>query len=352
MKKIYLAILIFTTLLVLGACGSKQESEHVADKKQDSISVEVMELKQSSYISEFESTGTFTTDDEVYLSFQTGGIIESILVKESDYVKKGQLLAQLNLTHIKAQHEQALIAYEKSQRDYQRVKNLYSDSVATLEQMQNTASLMDLAKQQLISAEYALKNSSIYATESGFVLRKMANPGQVVGAGNPVLMVNGAGKNNWMLRVPVSDKHWSRIQIGDEAKVEIEALNLYSLSAKVKRKSEMADPYTGTFLIDVELLEENKQLAAGMIGKVVIESNKQQKVWSLPYESLLDADGKRADLFVLVNGNQAKRVSVEISNIDKNTVQISKGLDAFEYLISKGNAYLKDGSLVTISKKQ
>jgi hypothetical protein len=95
-----------------------------------------------------------------------------------------------------------------------------------------------------------------------------------------------------------------------------------------------------------------KQLAAGMIGKVVITSNKEVKIWNLPYESLLDADGKHAEVFVLLDGNRAKRVAVEIQNVDKNTVQISKGLEQYQFLISKGNAYLKEGSLVTIAKKQ
>jgi RND family efflux transporter MFP subunit len=250
MKKIYLAILVFTILLVFGACGTQQEPSS-KQQNQDKIAVEVIELKQSNFISEIESTGTFTTDDEAYLSFQTGGIIESILVKESEYVQKGQLLAQLNLTQIKAQYEQASIAFEKSKRDYQRLKNLFHDSVATLEQLQNTGSLMELAKQQLVSADYALKNSSIYAPKSGYILKKMANPGQVVGPGNPVFMVNGAGQHNWLLRVPVSDKHWSKIQIGNVALVDIDALNLKSVSANVLRRSEIADPYTGTFLIDI-----------------------------------------------------------------------------------------------------
>ncbi|MGY0039503.1 biotin/lipoyl-binding protein [Pedobacter sp. NJ-S-72] len=88
-----------------------------------------MKLNQESSNATIAVSGQFTTDDEVLLSFKTGGIINSLLVKEGDAVKKGQLLATLNLTEINAQVQQTQLSYEKAKRDYQRTKNLYSDSV-------------------------------------------------------------------------------------------------------------------------------------------------------------------------------------------------------------------------------
>ena len=75
-----------------------------------------------------QTSGLFTTDDETYLAFKTGGIIEKIYVKEGDAIRKGQLLATLNLTEIEAQVAQARLSFEKAKRDF-RASKIYIKTV-------------------------------------------------------------------------------------------------------------------------------------------------------------------------------------------------------------------------------
>ena len=154
----------------------------------------------------FRVSGQFTTDDEVMMSFKTTGIISKIFVKEGDAIKKGQLLATLNLTEIDASLQQAQLAYEKASRDLQRLNNLYNDSVATLEQVQNAKTTRDLAAQQLNTARFNSQYSEIRAEANGFVLRKLANEGQLVSSGNAVFQTNGAGSGKWILRSGITDQ--------------------------------------------------------------------------------------------------------------------------------------------------
>ena len=111
-----------------------------------------MELKKSSGTQVIKTSGQLTTNDETILGFKTSGIVSSILVKEGDFVKKGQLLATLDLREINALVSQARHGYEKAQRDFRRVQNLYRDSVVTLEQLQNAETGLAVAKEQLEAA--------------------------------------------------------------------------------------------------------------------------------------------------------------------------------------------------------
>ncbi|MFX4370069.1 hypothetical protein ABTA37_20270, partial [Acinetobacter baumannii] len=77
------------------------------------------------------------------------------------------LIATLNLTEINAQVQQAEIAYEKALRDYKRVTNLYKDSVANLEQMQNAKTALDVAQQQVTAANFNKNYSEIKALTDG-----------------------------------------------------------------------------------------------------------------------------------------------------------------------------------------
>lgn len=320
----------------------------------DTIPVQVMPLQQQYANTDIAVSGQFTTDDEVLLSFKTSGIISSLTVKEGDAVKKGQLLASLNPTEINAQLQQAKLAAEKSQRDFQRTQNLYKDSVATLEQLQNAQTTMQQAQQQLEMASFNQQYSQIRAPQDGFILRKLANAGQQVTAGTPVLQTNGAQGNQWMLRAGVSDHEWATMQLNDHARITTAAINGQTLEGVVSRKSEGVDPATGTLTVYITVTGERpRALAAGMFGKAVIQpvhrgTGAGAASWQIPYEALLDGDGNSGYVFVTNDNKTAHKIKVTVAGINKNTVTISDGLQQANALVIAGSAYLTDNSAIRI----
>jgi RND family efflux transporter MFP subunit len=333
------------------SCSHPAAVHQTAD--QDIIPVKVMELKKGNSTAIMAVSGQFTTDDEVMLSFKTGGIISSLSVKEGDAVKKGQLLATLNPTEINAQVQQAQLAVEKATRDYQRVQNLYTDSVATLEQLQNGKTALQQAQQQLKMVSFNRQYSEIRAPKDGYILKKMANPGQQIAAGTAILQTNGAESGKWLLRVGISDRQWSMLRLNDHASIQTTALPGQLLTGVVSRKAEGVDPATGTFTADITLTGKKPQaIAAGMFGKAEIMPSQQtaltQGSWQIPYEALLDGDGNNGYVFVTDDNKTAHKVKVTIAGIDKNTVTVTDGLGNARALIISGSAYLTDNSAITI----
>ncbi|HVI48394.1 MAG TPA: efflux RND transporter periplasmic adaptor subunit [Chitinophaga sp.] len=342
------ALLLPLTLLLF-SCGSKPQQEGIDSTS--IIPVKVMPLARQGGALSITASGQFTTDDEVNLSFKTNGIINNILVKEGDPVHTGQLLATLNLTEIDAQVQQAQLGFEKAQRDYQRTLNLHKDSVATLEQLQNSKTALDIAKQQLSTVQFNRSYSAIRATQDGYVLRKLANAGQFVNAGASVLQINGARNAHWLLRIGVSDKEWAEVKAGDKATVETTSLPGETLPATVVRKSEGVDAQSGTFMIDVQLQgPKPAAIATGMFGRCRITSGNTSGngAWSIPYEALLDGNGSTGYVFITNDNKTAQRIPVTIAGMEKDQVLISQGMEQARALIISGSAYLKDQSSIRI----
>ena len=176
------------------SCSNSNGKNKNIERTSEVIPVRVMAIAQQELQPVIQTSGLFTTDDETNLAFKTGGIIEKMYVKEGDAIRKGQLLAALNLTEIEAQVAQARLSFEKAKRDFNRVENLYKDSVTTLEQFQNARTGMDVASRQLDAANFNRSYSEIRAMNNGFVLRKMASDGQVISSGTTVFQTNGAGQ--------------------------------------------------------------------------------------------------------------------------------------------------------------
>jgi len=347
----YLAIAMLPGLLL--SCGEKTEA--VKRAKTEAIPVKIIPLVSGTSGEMLTASGRFTTNDEVFLSFKIGGVIQKILVQEGDAVKQGQVLAVLNLTEIGAQTQQAALAVEKAQRDLTRAKNLFADSVATLEQVENAETALKLAKQQFNAVQFNKSFSEIRAPRAGYVLRKLANEGMVVEAGTPVLQTNGAHADNWLLRVGISDRQWAMLKVNDRATIETEALPGIPLEGLIQRKSEGVDPATSSFTADIRILSEKPlSIASGMYGKAVISltgssSSDQPDYWSIPFDALLDGDGSTGYVFTTYDGRIARKQKVTIAGMDKDKVLISDGLQNVSKLIVSGSAYLKDSSAITIT---
>ncbi len=344
--KIQYLITLFGLSLLAACAPQKQEQPQKSD---DTIPVKTMEVTKEEFYPSYSVSGQFTTEDESVLSFKNGGIIRTIYVREGDAIKKGQLLATLDMTEIEAITGQAEIVLQKAERDYNRAANLYKDSVATLEQMQNAHTALEIAKKQVANARYNRHTASIYATTSGYVLRKFAQEGQTVGPGTPILQINGASQGKWVLKAGVSDLQWAAISVGDKAVITTDALPNRSIQGTVTARSEGSDPMAGTFWINIRLSgNSHPGIASGLFGKAQISTSHKIPAWTLPFSAMLDSERDKGFVFVLTDSNTVKKIPVTIDHLADDKVIIAHGLEGYHRIILEGNAYLKDGSTVKV----
>ncbi len=344
----YYSLGIIALMMAAGACSSGNHDTGLpgADTV---IPVRVQPLAATDTAGTVMATGTFTTDDETALAFRSGGIIQQLRVKEGESFRKGQLLAAVESTEISTALEQAQLGLEKAERDYRRAQQLYADSVATLEQMEHAKTAFDAAGKDVERVSYQVGHTAITAPFDGHVLQRPANVGQVVGPGTPVMVVASNAKGGWLLKVGVSDRQWSAIQVGNAAAVTTDALPGKALRAEVARKSEGVDPQSGVFNVYLKLADAPvASLASGLFGRATIHLAEASGVWLIPYEALMDGDGGTAYVFVTADGQTARRVAVEVSGIQQDHAVVTAGLDGGGSLIVSGSPYLRDGSPITI----
>jgi len=148
MKVIRFIFLSLSIALISWGCNNNDESAKAAQSNK--IPVKTTPVKQEEIVTLIHTSGKLFSEAEMKLSFKIGGIIEEIFVDEGQQVHKGKLLAKLDQAEIEAQVNQAKNAFEKANRDRDRVYKLYEDSVATLEQLQDATTGLEIVKSNLI----------------------------------------------------------------------------------------------------------------------------------------------------------------------------------------------------------
>lgn len=354
MKKILLTLLVPTLVAVtLFTCAKqeeKNEKQAVPSVDESAVAVNVTTVKEGSYGLPVISTGIISTGTESRLSFKVGGIVSRLLVEEGQSVVRGQLLAALDLTEIDAQVSQAHDALEKSKRDFERIDRLFKDSAATLEQWQNTKTALDVATQGHRVALFNKQYASIHASTSGKVIRKLVNEGELVGPGTPVLMINAAGENDWIVRIGLPDVDWVRIKKGDPAVVKTDAYPGEELAAEVSLINEGTDPMSGLYPVEIKVNPKNRKLASGMIARVEIVPASQQQLKSVPIEAIVEGSGNDAFVFVVADdGRSVRKLPIKIGYLTTTEAMITNGLEGVTEVITGGSAFLTQFSTIKVA---
>ncbi len=335
--------------LALLSC-SEQKPAAQPLQQLETITVKTFAVAQAEGQINISSTGMLTTEREARYAFKIGGVIERVFVEEGASFKKGELLAKLKIDEIEAGYAQAKLGLEKAERDLKRVKQLHNDSVATLEQLQNTQTAYDIAKQQLESVAFNKEYAYIYASSDGFVARKLANEGEIIGGGMPVLAINEKRAEAWLLKVGLADRDWALVQPGDAVEVVLDAFPGQKLAAKVYRKSLAAEMGSGSFVVDIQVDCEGLQPAIGMFGTANIQTNVKRSYQHLPYDALIEADGQHAFVFVPLPNGKVRRQAIEIASFDNGGVQVKSGLEGVSAVVLTNSAFLNENSTINIVK--
>jgi len=353
MKKLLISLLISVSLgLSLLTCSHQEKKETPSAIDESAIAIRLAPVQTGDYSLPVISSGLISTENESKLSFKIGGIISKIYVKEGVDVTQGQLLASLDLTEIDAQVNQAKNNLEKSKRDLERGQRLLKDSAATLEQIQNLQTTFDVAAENFRISSFNRQFSAIHANTSGKVIKKFVSEGELINGGVPVLIINSAAKNDWIVKIGLPDVDWVRVRKGDKAKIYADAYPNDFFEGDLHLINEGADLVTGLYQAEVRVKSGTKKLASGLFAKVEIIPSQRKKLQSVPIESIVEGQGKKAFVFILnPDKKSVKKLPVTIAYLENKNAFILAGLAEVKQVVTSGSAFLTENSVVKVDQQ-
>lgn len=348
-------IVLLTAALAAEGCGRSGAETRLVDR---AVPVRVAPVAVDRVAVPVTATGTLGPKEDVALSFKIGGVVARVLVDEGQRVRAGQLLASLDFGEIDPGVTRTRAGAEKAERDLARARRLYADSVATREQVENAETARDAAQAELDAATFNRRHAAITAPADGVILRRLAEPGELVESGATVLTL-GSRARGQVVRTWLADRDVVRIRTGDRATVRFDAFPDRAFEGRVTEIAAAADPMTGTYRVEIALAagpgagaaaaSPTPALASGLVAAVEIRPAADQSVALVPAESVLEADGTNGVVYTLAADNRsAVRRHVTIAFLSGDRVAIASGLDGVKRIVTEGAAYLDDGSAVEV----
>ena len=331
-KTIYIlvgsAVVLIVALLVLSKTG-------VIGKKDNGTEVEVSKVKEITIIETVSATGKIQPEIEVKISSEVSGEIIDLRVKEGQAVKKGDLLVKINpdlytsgyqrtvsnLSGTKAGLSQADASYKESKANYDRNKILFDKGIISKSDWDKAIAAFEVAKATKESAYYNVQSASatvseakdnlgrtsIYSPESGTISLLNVELGErVLGtqqmAGTELLRV--ANLNNMEVEVDVNENDIVKINVGDSAKVEVDAYLKKEFKGIVtsisnSASTELTADQVTNFKVKVRILKESyldllegktatySPFRPGMTATVDIITTRKEMILGVPISSVV-----------------------------------------------------------------
>lgn len=322
------------------------EEDPTVRKRTKLITTVAAEQKDFSHFVEIQ--GAVKSDDLVDATSEVAGRILSLKAKEGQQVRKGQLIAELDLEQLKKQMAELQTSIDLATTVYERQKRLWDQNIGSEIQYLQAKSDKERLEKSKETLEFQLTKGKVYAPISGLVEREILQSGEIAAPGMPILQILNTSKLKVVADVP--ENLLRSVKLGEMVTIQFPALDL-ERKARVSRIGATIDPANRTFKVEVNLGSAGGGLKPNLLANMMIEDYSVENAVVIPLHLIQQEVGGKD--FVFVVGDEegekvAKKAYVQMGYTYKGEALIEQGLDGSEQLIAEGNRGLTENALVEL----
>lgn len=305
---------------------------------------------------------------------RTDGLVMFVNAGLGDYVQKGQVLARYHADEVRearAQYRTAVAdltrleaASAQAQRKYDRAQKLLSLKAGSVQQVEE-------ARQELVSAQAALKGGQIVidrikdqledylrvpadpppgtpeeladdvpilAPANGYIIEKYVTPGKTVQPATDAFLI-GDLSQVWML-ASVRQEHLAELRVGQPATVTLQGTTGQSFSGKITNLGQELDPTTRVMQVRIVLNNPGNRLRPEMLATAEIPVRERKPVLLVPSDAVQQIDGQDV-VFVRTAADRFTVRPVRTEATAGGKTPIVDGLKAGEQIVVRGSFTLK-----------
>ncbi len=336
------------SLLIIALAGCNRSGEKSQAKTIKFVKVETVGSGIAQNIVAFN--GKVKEKSLTPLSFRVAGPLAKLNVKQGDYVRAGQVIAEIDRRDYELQVQTTKARFTQVESEYKRYKILIEQNKIPENTFEKVKSGYLMAKTAYENAQNQLKDTRLKAPFTGYIYQKYVENFQTVNAGTPIVSLI----DNSLLEAVVSVPE-SQLQLVKNSKtglLTIDNANVNNLPVKLLSVSEktMSD---GLYQVKYSFKNNNnRKVAPGMTAEIAISDNSPGICLSVASAAVFH-EGANTCVWVYNPSSRKvgkRKVSIALDGAD-GRVNIVAGLTPGEQVVTAGVHYLVEGQEVKPIKK-
>lgn len=342
MKTIFKTMFVAAAVIMTAGCGN------TSSKKSEAAEVVVADPTVSVaqvFVREVPQEAVYTSTVQAYvknnIAPQTAGRITKINVEIGDFVKEGQVLAEID----KAQLLQAQLQLQNQEVELQRLKSLYEEGGLSQSDYDAIQLQYNVLKTQV---DNLVENTTLRSPITGVVSARNYDVGDMYAMSMPIFTVEQIVPVK--LLIGVSETDYSKVKKGDSVTVTADAIPGKTFYGKVSRIYPTVDPATRTFTVEVKIDNAYKTLRPGMFARATVNFGSNNNV-VIPDVAVVKQQGSgERFVYVLNEDNTVTYRKVVLGRRLGAEYEVLEGLQDGDKVVIGGQIRLKDGVKVIVNE--
>ncbi len=339
MKTIFRTMFLAGALVMAASCGNSGNKTAQVAVVDDTPTVSVVQVGVQDVPQDVTYTSTVQAFVKNNIVPQGGNRIKKINVEIGDFVKKGQVLAEMDMTQL----QQAELQLANNEIEYNRLKALYEAGGLSKSDLDAIEMAYKVSK---TAYENLLENSILTSPIDGVVTARNYDVGDMYAMSAPLFTVEQIKPVK--LLVAVSESDYSKIKKGDEAVITADAVPGKTFYGKVTRLYPTVDPATRTVTVEVQVANNYNTLRPGMFTRVKLNFGTNKSV-VIPDVAVVKQQGSgERFVYVLNSDGTVNYQPVVLGRRLGAEYEVLEGIQDGAKVVTGGQLRLKDGIKVVV----
>ena len=333
--KLKLFCLLALSILLI-RCG---ENANKKQKFNPVIPVDIMAINVVDGTTQRNYVGSIKSEVRISCSFQFGGTLTDIYVRNGQKVKKGDTIAKVDETTARSLYETTLATLRRAEDGYDRLKQVHEEGGISEVRWVEMETDLEKARQAAVSARKHLDDCTICAPQDGMI--SMGD--RVIGEYLPALeaFCHLIDMHKLIVEFSVPEKEIGMVRIGDEAYADVKALNITNRPVKILDKSIVSNPMGHTYTVKAKIDFTNEEVLPGMVAEVHMSSTASTGI-VIPAQCV-HTMSEGLSVWIVKNAKSYRR-KIEVGDFVKNGVLVTKGLEYGDTIVVLGDHKLYNGA--------
>ena len=343
-----LATVLVVPLATVQTANAEKTNAPKANVRASNVFADTIDTREFS--SRIEALGTLEPKEEVDLTLNDAGQVQSLYFEDGQRIKKGKTLLSLAQSEQRAlvEAEEAMVAEAQQQLD--RVNRLIIKRAVSQSEVEEAQRDLDSAKAQLRAVQSRQRDRSLKAPFDGVLGFRQVSVGAYVQPGDVVAHLVDDSEMNVEFTVPSTVMRYLKVGTSIEALTDDYPSERFK--GTIQSIDNAIDPVTRSVKVKARIPNPNQQLMSGMFMEVTLSAQPREAL--AVSEEAVQPVGSNNYVYVLDSHNGtyiATKTEVEIGTHQDGYIEIVSGLNEGQLIVTDGLIQVRDGGLVNIQDK-
>jgi membrane fusion protein (multidrug efflux system) len=289
--------------------------------------------------------GSTVANEEVMIASEVQGKITKIAFQEGTMVRRGTPLVQLDVDELKAQRERLLVRQQLTRKIAERLEGLYKKEGVSLQEYEIARAEADQVDAELALIDVQITKRLVRAPFDGILGLRQVSEGSFVSAGTPIVSL--VNTNPIMIEFAVPERYSSSISSGTRINFLMDGTP-ERFTATVVAKDPNIDLTTRTLKLKASAPNPNGKILPGAFANVRVNLQSFSNAIMIPTQAIMPEMGGKK-VYVYRDG-KAEAVDIETGIRQEDMIQVTKGLQNGDTIITTGILQLRPGAAVRITE--